>query len=72
MAAGYFLYGPVQMPIRTVFLRFYIILDNLYNDVKLGFYCINYSKISVSDIERNKHLLISTTVYSEVYYDHKK
>jgi hypothetical protein len=68
----YFLYGPGQMPIRTAFLRFYISLDSLYKDVKVGFYCISYSKILVSDTERNKHLFISNTVYSEMYYDHKK
>lgn len=45
---------------------------SLYKDVKLGLYSISYSKISVCDIESNKHPFISTTVYSEVYYNHKK
>jgi len=65
----HFLYGSDQIPIRTTFLRFYTVLDGLYKNVKLGLYCICYSKISVSEIERSKRLFISTTVYSEVCYD---
>jgi hypothetical protein len=65
----HFLYGPDQMCIRIAFLRFYTTLNTLCKDVKLGFYSICYSIISVCDTERSKHLFISTTVYSEVYYD---
>jgi len=55
----HYLYVPSQMPIRTIFLRFYTIPDyttllgGSHNNVKLEVYCISVCKNEVPEAQQN-------------------